>query len=282
MRRNLLLCSLSLVLALVAPPVVAQGVLVLPKQEGDKPDDKKVDGKQPSPNTPTKPSWTAPSYTPPTKSTGAAPQNKPGTSPIVGAPKPNKEKKPPSKQSEPLPKDVQQAIDDNRDSLNNMLGSITRQPTQVFEQPDYMVSPDKDDRVFEKTLRVTFEKIELSDDEAKTAAAGTSVEPQNLLKSCEPRITGTVVGQGGSGELLDVRGSGGVGRTGYKGSIQNVILGFAVACKLSQPPKDKGIVTKFGDYYVIGVGQGQCVPKGGQATDLTLSYSKRVINCLFR
>lgn len=277
-----------LALAVLCAPMLqteahAQGVIVLPKQGDEKPAEKKPDDKQAPPAATSKPSWIAPTYTPEPKAPPKPQPNRQTTSPIVGAPKPGKGKNPPEGAAPaPLPMDVQKVIDDNRASLAGMLENITRQPTRVFEQPDYMVSPDKDDRVFEKPLKVTMDKIELTEDEMKNVAAGTSIEPKDILKTCEPRFTGAVVGQGDSSELLDVRGKGGVGRSGYKGTIQNITLNFAVACKFAKPPVDKGILIKFGDYYVLGIGQGQCIPKNYQASELALSYDKRGITCAFR
>ncbi|MBP7253023.1 MAG: hypothetical protein KBA75_06005 [Alphaproteobacteria bacterium] len=290
MRRNLILCTLSLCFVVVAAqPVLAQDVLVLPKQDptpqpqttvppsGQKnPDDKKPD---------TGTFWG--NLFPGTKPLPKDAKPKPApTNPTIVAPPGTGKGKDKDKQKveiPPLPKDVEAAAAKTRDSINSMLDSLRNQPTQVFEQPEYLPSPDKDDRVYEKPLAVSIESLKFREDDLKNAAAGTPYTAKDILENCQPRITGTVIGQNNSAELLDVRGTKVTSKTGFKGSIQNIPLILGLGCKLERPPNNKGITIKMGEYYVFGVAQGVCLPPDNHGvTSLSIAYNEGVFNCKYK
>lgn len=291
MRRSLILCSLSLCFAFATLPGNAQDVLVLPKQDTTPqppktdtptPDTKKPDVKKPDPN----PYWGNPltGTKPQPKEGKRAATPKPSNPPIV-MPGTGKDKDKDKKKVEipPLPKAVEESAAKNRDAINGILDSLRNQPTQVFEQPEYLPSPDKDDRTYENQLNATIEELAFRDDDLKNASAGTPYTAKDILENCQPRITGTVVGQNSSAELLDIRGAKGNCKTGYKGSIQQIPLVLGLACKLANPPKNKGITIKMGEYYVFGVAQGTCLPPENHGvTSLSISYNKGAFNCKYK
>lgn len=287
MRRNLILCTLSLCFVIAAQPGLAQDVLVLPKQDTT-PQPPKTN--TPPPTTEQKKPDTGsfwgnlfPGTKPPPKE--AKPRPSPTNPTIVAPPGNGKGKDKDKKKVEipPLPKEVEAAAAKSRDNINGLLESLRNQPTQVFEQPEYLPSPDKDDRTYENKLSVTIESLKFREDELKNAAAGTPYTAKDILENCQPRITGTVVGQNNSAELLDVRGTKGVGKTGFKGAIQNIPLILGLGCKLEHPPQNKGITIKMGEYYVFGVAQGVCLPPENHGiTSLSIAYNEGTFNCNYK
>lgn len=289
MRRHLILCGFGLCLVASAQPALAQNVLVLPKQETtpqtkpDSPPPLNEEKKSPTTKPDTGAFWNNlfPAPKPPPKSGTQQNQRAPTMPPIVTPPTKGKDTK--KVDIPPLPKEVEESAANNRAQINGILDSLRNPPTQVFEQPEYLPSPDKDDRTFENPLNVTIESLKFREDDLNNAAAGTPYTAKDILENCQPRITGAVVGQNNSAELLDVRGHKGTGKTGYKGKIQNIPFALGLGCKLGGPPKNKGITIKMGEYYVFGVAQGTCLPPDIQTpSSLSISYEEGTFNCKYK
>jgi hypothetical protein len=286
----LLFCSSTL--ALTMPHIaMAQDVFApLPNDDSKKPDDAKDDS--PSLFNYFIPKKSAP--TPAQKDTHAvAPKKqKDAPSPYIVSPqndgtqgrKKLDKNQPPQKE---LPPDIKKMMDEHNANTNNLMDQLNNPKTLVIPQKDFKITdPSQDDRKYDHNVSVTFGKMNYTNADLVKVAKGTELRPESILKTCEQRITGTIITEDGSGELVDLRGNG-TAATGYKGTIHSVNLVLAMACQLNSVPQNKGIVPKFGDSYIFGVAQGTCPPPldnaiittiainyGGDGHNITCDYNK--------
>jgi len=166
-------------------------------------------------------------------------------------------------------------------TVEDLMDKITRQPTRVFQQPD--TNSQKDDRTFKNSVTVKAGTIVFNDEDLQKMAAGTELKPENVLQSCEQRLSGSIGDGGpeGGGESFEGRGTT-PAKSGYKVSLASADVVLSLACKLAAPPINRGMVPKFGDYYIFGVAMGGCAPskpiKSGSAT-VTADYADGNLTC---
>lgn len=145
--------------------------------------------------------------------------------------------------------------------VNNLKSEIEGQfvqPTKIIRQPELVSDPVG--QTFANDVSVKFDKINYSRADLEFLAAGTGIAPEQLLRNCEQRINLMVVEPDGSGAQLNINGNATTGKTGYNVALEGVNLTLAMACKLTKPPVNKGLVIKSGDYYIFGLAVGQCAP----------------------
>lgn len=198
---------------------------------------------------------------------------------VQGRKKLNKNQ-PPQKE---LPANIKQMMDEHNAHTNSLMDQLNNPKTLVIPQKDFKITdPSQDDRKYDHNVSVTFGKMNYTDADLVKVAKGTELRPDAVLKTCEQRITGTIITEDGNGELIDLRGNG-TAATGYKGAIHSVNLVLAMACQLNSVPQNKGIVPKFGDSYIFGVAQGTCPPPSDNAiiTTIAINYggNGRNITC---
>lgn len=144
------------------------------------------------------------------------------------------------------------------DNLKSEIEGQFVQPTKIIRQPELVSAAVG--QTFANDVAVKFDKINYSRADLDFLAAGTGIAPEQLLRSCEQRINLMVVEPDGSGAQLNISGNATTGKTGYNVALESVNVTLAMACKLTKPPVNKGLVIKSGDYYIFGLAVGQCAP----------------------
>lgn len=266
--------SLATLFCFSSAPAVAQDVLIVPKGKDEKKDDKSnsenswLNFVAPKPEKNTKPR----SGDRPAKSEK---QNK-NTSPIV-APNP----KGVGKIAEPeLPIEAIEAPSVAADSLSGLLLKMKERPTQVIQQAEY--TPDQN-RKFTNEIGLDISKLSFSKEDLDKTAEGTNIKPDELLKICEPRFTGVALGFENAGVDFELRGSKGKGTAGYEKGFSSIQAVLSLACKLTEPPRNKGTIPRMGEFYLLGVAQGGCAPEkpiNNGRVNVSFSYEGNgTINC---
>jgi hypothetical protein len=161
----------------------------------------------------------------------------------------------------------QAAIANNQ--MNETIGKITNQPTQIFDQPP---QPKETAATFPNSVTIKLGNISFSNAELQRIASGTGLSATDITRQCTQIIEGTLSNRAGTGGSFRLSGNE-AARSGYDGQLANVSAALSFACRLSAPPVNKGVVIKNADTYVIGVATTQCSPDNGRGSQVTISYA---------